>query len=976
MANEDGLLDNPNLTEDPAQQSAATLTEIKQDTSAIREAIYQFGGAEIEQAKKLEKQVQSQQQQQNKHNKTLSEAVQLGVVSALKTTKKNALKANSSKQQPPLNAPKSKQADSQKTATTEKTKSSRKPPQLSTPKREEKLPNGWKRDRDGRVRDRSGQYVSEKALRKHHIKNPNSNAASSAEDTQDEQKQRQVLDALDGIKDSIEAENLDPIINATQELSSPIKAIFGVGKASTEIMGRGLGKIFHANNGENKERRRFFRLFRKANKEGEKRENRMLGWLQRIWKKDDKGGWLAKLLMIFAFIPKIISRLLPRMLGRGLGTMFARIGLAKLFRNAFSGVGKFFSQIFSKAKGILASLGKGLSSLFGKGKGLFGALGKGLLKRLPIIGSLMAFADGGLAGGIGAIVGGALGTAFGPIGTILGGIFGEKIGVWLAGLDWKSIGERISSVWQATTQALTNIWNSTLAPAWNAATAWISSGWDSLKNSLLKKWESATQSFTDIWQSIQQWFANLIPDWIKDGASKTVDNIKSYAGSAVEKAKELGSQAWDKTKSTATKAKAWATDKAEQIADWGKGTFQSASNWLGGLFGATPAQPTTAKVDSAQEPITPLENSLEQANQYQENTEVNTRIEASAQSETNDYLGNILTTLNDILAWLKDKLNSFTGFGAASNYALNPDGTPMQTGAPHFAYTGEGIEGLNQAQTAALLGATAQRESGNNHRAENDFGYIGAYQFGADALSDMGVVNQQKWQAFKAQNKNLYKGGKHQSAHAKFLADPSNWTIQGGKEAFLNDRALQDKVMVEFTNRNAKTLTKHGVYGGDVAHKAGLLLASHLKGAGNAIKFAKNGTDAKDAYGTSVSSYYQLGKTAVNKAPLNPEAENLEQITAVAPPQLAQPTQFSHIKPFEYHQRIPKVETPKPVNYVEIRQQAEKVIAAAKPPTEKSAPTAVASAGIDPIFQFLTQDVSERRIAHIVTGGLVRADRN
>ena len=41
---------------------------------------------------------------------------------------------------------------------------------------------------------------------------------------------------------------------------------------------------------------------------------------------------------------------------------------------------------------------------------------------------------------------------------------------------------------------------------------------------------------------------------------------------------------------------------------------------------------------------------------------------------------------------------------------------------------------------------------------------------------------------------------------------------------------------------------------------AGLLMASHLQGAGGASAFYKKGTDRKDALGTKTSDYYELGK--------------------------------------------------------------------------------------------------------------------
>lgn len=74
---------------------------------------------------------------------------------------------------------------------------------------------------------------------------------------------------------------------------------------------------------------------------------------------------------------------------------------------------------------------------------------------------------------------------------------------------------------------------------------------------------------------------------------------------------------------------------------------------------------------------------------------------------------------------------------------------------------------------------------------------------------------------------------------------------------------MQDETIIKLMNRNAKYLTNKAVYTGDASHKAGLLFAAHLKGAGNALKFAKTGAVTKDGYGTSIKDYYDLGAKSV-----------------------------------------------------------------------------------------------------------------
>lgn len=133
-----------------------------------------------------------------------------------------------------------------------------------------------------------------------------------------------------------------------------------------------------------------------------------------------------------------------------------------------------------------------------------------------------------------------------------------------------------------------------------------------------------------------------------------------------------------------------------------------------------------------------------------------------------------------------------------------------------------------------------QRESGGNYQAVNRIGYLGKYQFGAPALQDMGLVRS--------------------GTTMRGLDDPSNWTIEGGKQAFLNNPQLQEDTMVRYTNQNFRALNRLGVINNQSSNEqiAGFLAAAHLLGPGGARNLAQ-GRDGADAFGTSGSSYYRLG---------------------------------------------------------------------------------------------------------------------
>lgn len=143
-----------------------------------------------------------------------------------------------------------------------------------------------------------------------------------------------------------------------------------------------------------------------------------------------------------------------------------------------------------------------------------------------------------------------------------------------------------------------------------------------------------------------------------------------------------------------------------------------------------------------------------------------------------------------------------------------------------------------------------QRESGGNYQAVNRIGYLGKYQFGAPALQDMGLVRS--------------------GTTMRGLDDPSNWTIEGGKQAFLTNPQLQEDTMVRYTNQNFRALIRLGVINNQSSNEqiAGYLAAAHLLGPGGARNLAQ-GRDGADAFGTSGSSYYRLG-AATQNARLSP----------------------------------------------------------------------------------------------------------
>lgn len=170
---------------------------------------------------------------------------------------------------------------------------------------------------------------------------------------------------------------------------------------------------------------------------------------------------------------------------------------------------------------------------------------------------------------------------------------------------------------------------------------------------------------------------------------------------------------------------------------------------------------------------------------------------------------------------------------AATAPAPAPSPSPAASPAP-VSVSGIPIDFASFAKRIGIL------ESSNNYTAVNSLGYLGKYQFGALALQDMGLVKE--------------------GTSLKGLDNPANWTIEGGKQAFLNDPELQEKTFIRYTTMNFRTLQRIGVLTAQSPpdQVAGFLAASHLVGPGGAKDLMKGNVSA-DAYGTKSSKYYVEG---------------------------------------------------------------------------------------------------------------------
>ena len=146
----------------------------------------------------------------------------------------------------------------------------------------------------------------------------------------------------------------------------------------------------------------------------------------------------------------------------------------------------------------------------------------------------------------------------------------------------------------------------------------------------------------------------------------------------------------------------------------------------------------------------------------------------------------------------------------------------------------------------------AQQES-QNKSIDNGKGFLGKYQFGAQALETFGY---------------LKKGTSKGNDNAVY--DPNNWTGKDGmknKDDFLNNLQIQEDLMKKYTQMNMVGLNKAGVMKGvegDGAAIASRLYAAHHGGVGGAKALFLEGKDTNDKYLSGAS----VGKSATNMASL------------------------------------------------------------------------------------------------------------
>lgn len=161
---------------------------------------------------------------------------------------------------------------------------------------------------------------------------------------------------------------------------------------------------------------------------------------------------------------------------------------------------------------------------------------------------------------------------------------------------------------------------------------------------------------------------------------------------------------------------------------------------------------------------------------------------------------------------------------------------------------------MSKDELRAFMAQMGYSESSGKYDAENQFGYIGKYQFGSLVLQTQGYL----------------KAGTPQTPEA--MNNPNNWTGKNGinsADDFKANPGLQETAMYNLTKSNYAVLQNKGVITASTtpSEAAGILATSHLLGATAATNWYETGLNKADANGTTATTYYNRGRYAITQVP-------------------------------------------------------------------------------------------------------------
>ena len=181
-----------------------------------------------------------------------------------------------------------------------------------------------------------------------------------------------------------------------------------------------------------------------------------------------------------------------------------------------------------------------------------------------------------------------------------------------------------------------------------------------------------------------------------------------------------------------------------------------------------------------------------------------------------------------------------------------------------------GIGPLTVLQVKAIMVAMGFRESSWDYRKKNTAGFIGKYQFGAQALTSRGLIKPDYLKAYNDSNKVLTQPAAWRSPNSSGVYSTEDWLASPGTQ----ERIMYEQLVSNYRdmtlpgNRLSTKLSaeERGIRPtDDVCTVGGMLCVAHLLGATGATlwRHGKPGRRADD-FGTTGEEYFNIGRYAVD----------------------------------------------------------------------------------------------------------------
>lgn len=333
----------------------------------------------------------------------------------------------------------------------------------------------------------------------------------------------------------------------------------------------------------------------------------------------------------------------------------------------------------------------------------------GLLKKVPLVGGLLTggmnlfdiFSSetddsltreekdkktgkgvGGLAGTLGGMwagakLGAAVGALGGPIGIAIGGVVGGAAGMFFGDKAGKVVGETVGG-WVADLRSADIA--GMISQKWEAATTWISNGWDTGMASFNAKWNEVSDGFSAKWGELTK---GLQGKW-----DTLMGDLKGLWGSVTKSAGE----AFD-----------WVKDKGDQ-----------ANNYIKEVAGVDVKETAKAAVASTKEvaasAIASVKSAGNAANDY---------VKEKTGIDVKETAGKAVTTAKEGAAWVGDK--------ASDAVSWVGDKITGRSGANKDALIAEmGRSGITDPKEQAMFMAQMDHESGGFKSYEENLNYSAA----------------------------------------------------------------------------------------------------------------------------------------------------------------------------------------------------------------------------------------------------------